>query len=120
MKFITKRMHAYLDYPVAFALVVLPFILGLGSSSPIALYLSLVTGVAALILTILTDHHLGLIKVISYKMHLIVDGLVAVVFVLSPFIFGFSGIDAYYYWINGAMVLLVVGMHKSEPNMAYQ
>lgn len=36
MKFITKTIHAYLDYPVAVALMALPFILGLGSASLIA------------------------------------------------------------------------------------
>ncbi len=114
MKFVTKRIHAFLDYPVAIALIVLPFLLGLGSSNPLALQLSVVTGIAALILTILTDHHLGLIKVVSYKIHLIVDFLVAVVFIIAPFIFSFKGLDASYYWMNGIAVLIVVSLHKPE------
>lgn len=114
MRFITKRIHAFLDYPVAIALIVLPFLLGLGESNPLALQLSVVTGIAAFILTLLTDHHLGAVRVISYKIHLIVDFLVAVVFILAPFVFSFEGIDAYYYWINGAAVLTVVSLHKQE------
>ncbi|WP_298904728.1 hypothetical protein [uncultured Psychroserpens sp.] len=115
MKFITKRIHAYLDYPVAVALIILPFVLGLGNSNALALQLSVAIGIAALILTILTDHHLGVFKILSYKFHLVVDFLVAVVFILAPFIFSFEGIDAYYYWINGAAVLIVVSLHKPEP-----
>ena len=114
MKFVTKRIHAFLDYPVAIALIVLPFLLGLGDSNPLALQLSVATGIAASILTLLTDHHLGAFKVISYKMHLIVDFIVAIVFIIAPFIFSFEGIDAYYYWINGIAVLTVVSLHKSE------
>ncbi len=114
MKFVTKRIHAFLDYPVAIALIVLPFLLGLGSSNPLALQLSVVTGIAALILTVLTNHHLGLIKVVSYKIHLIVDFLVAVVFIIAPFIFSFKGLDASYYWMNGIAVLIVVSLHKPE------
>ncbi len=114
MKFITKRIHAFLDYPVAVALIVLPFILGLGESHSLALQLSVATGIAAFILTLLTDHHLGAIKVVSYKIHLMVDFMVAIVFILAPFVFSFEGIDAYYYWINGVSVLAVVSMHKSE------
>ncbi|WP_299431201.1 hypothetical protein [uncultured Maribacter sp.] len=114
MKFVTKRIHAFLDYPVAIALIALPFLLGLGDSSPLALQLSVVTGIAAFILTLLTDHHLGVFKVISYKMHLVVDFLVAIVFIITPFAFSFDGIDAYYYWINGVAVLTVVSLHKSE------
>ncbi len=114
MKFITKRIHAFLDYPVALALIALPFLLGLGESNPLALQLSVGTGIAAFILTLLTDHDLGVVKVIPYKFHLAVDFLVAIVFILAPFIFSFEGIDAYYYWINGAAVLIVVSLHKTE------
>lgn len=112
MGFVTKQIHAYLDYPVAVALMALPFLLGLGASNPAALYLSVATGVAALGLTLLTDHHLGVWRVIPYKGHLIVDGLVGVVFVIAPFVFSFKELDAYYYWINGAAVLTVVSLHK--------
>ncbi|WP_299184766.1 hypothetical protein [uncultured Aquimarina sp.] len=114
MKFVTKRIHAFLDYPVAIILILLPYILGLGSSNPMALYVSVATGVAAFILTLLTDHNLGVYRIVPYKVHLIVDFLVAVVFIIVPFILSFQGIDAYYYWINGAMVLIVVSLHKPE------
>lgn len=118
MKFVTKRIHAYLDYPVAVALMALPFVLGLGATNPLAWQLSVITGVAAFILTLLTNHHLGVFKVLSYKTHLIVDFLVGAVFVMAPFIFSFEGIDAYYYWINGGAVLTVVSLHKPEPKGA--
>lgn len=114
MKFVTKKIHAFLDYPVALALMGLPFILGLGSSNPLALQLSVATGVAAFVLTLLTDHQLGVFRVISYKIHLMVDFAVAIVFILAPFILSFEGIDAFYYWINGASVLAVVSLHKPE------
>ena len=120
MKFVTKRIHAFLDYPVAIALIVLPFVLGLGDSNPIAMQLSVVTGIAAFVLTLLTDHHLGVFRVVSYKMHLIVDFLVGVIFVIAPFAFSFEGIDAYYYWINGAAVLSVVSLHKPETAASRQ
>ncbi len=112
MRFVTKRIHAFLDYPVALTLMALPFLLGLGASHPMALALSVATGVAALILTLLTDHHLGVFRVISYKWHLIVDFTVAILFLVAPFVFSFEGIDAYYYWINGAAVITVVSLHK--------
>lgn len=114
MRFVTKQIHAYLDYPVAAALMLLPFVLGLGSSNSFALYLSVATGIAALILTLLTDHQLGVYRIIPYQGHLLVDALVGIVFVVAPFVFSLHGIDAYYYWVNGAAVLSVVSMHKPE------
>ena len=118
MKFVTKRIHAFLDYPVAVALVALPFLLGLGDSNPMALYLSIITGIAAFILTLLTDHHLGMFRIIPYKIHLIVDFLVAIVFILTPFVLSFKGLDAFYYWANGIAVLVVVSLHKPETIIA--
>ncbi len=114
MKFVTKQLHAYLDYPVAIALMALPFVLGLGASHSFALMLSVITGIAAFILTLLTDHQLGVYRIIPYKWHLIIDALVGVVFVTIPFVLSFEGLDAYYYWIGGATVLTVVSLHKPE------
>ncbi len=114
MKFITKTMHAYLDYPVALALITLPFVFGLGSSNILAIRLSVATGIAAFILTLLTDHKLGVYKIIPFKVHLIVDAIVGIVFVAAPFVFSFKGIDANYYWILGATILIVVSLNKPE------
>ena len=117
-RFVTKKIHAFLDYPVAVALIGLPFVLGLGDSSPWAFWLSVVTGVAALILTLLTDHETGLVRVLPYSFHLLVDFSVAVVFFIAPLALGFTGIDAWFYWANAAAVLLVVSLHKPEESAA--
>lgn len=117
-RFITKTMHAFLDYPVALSLMVAPFLLGLGSSNELALWLAVGTGVAAFILTLLTDHKLGVFRVLPYSIHLAVDALVGVVFLLAPIVFGFAGLDAWYYWANGAAVMFVVSLHKPETASA--
>ncbi len=114
-RFVTMTVHAYLDYPVAASLMATPFILGLGQSNPLALWLSVATGVAALVLTLLTDHHLGVFRVLPYWFHLAVDRLVGVTFLVAPTILGFHGLDAVYYWANAAAVLAVtLLLNKSE------
>ncbi len=114
VRFVTKTIHAYLDYPVAIALMGLPFLLGLGTSSPLAFWLSLTTGAAAFVLTLLTDHETGVIPVLPYSFHLAVDLMVGIAFLAAPFVFGFIGLDAWYYWANAAAVLTVVSLHKPE------
>lgn len=116
MRFVTKTIHAYLDYPVAALLMAMPFLLQLGSSNPLAKWLSVATGLAALVLTIFTDHKLGIIRVLPYSVHLAVDFLVGVVFAIAPFALGFSGLDAIFYWANAAAVLAVVSLHKPEES----
>ncbi|MEH6521546.1 SPW repeat domain-containing protein [Sulfitobacter sp.] len=109
-----KTLHAYLDYPVGLGLIVMPFVFGLGGENTLALWLSVITGVAAFILTVFTDHHLGLVRVLPYKLHLMVDFLVGIAFMLAPSILGFSGLDATYYWLIGATVLIVVALDNTQ------
>ncbi len=113
LRFITRDIHAFIDYPVALGLLAAPLVLGLGESHVAAHWLSIVTGAAALLLTILTDHRTGLIRVLPYWFHVAVDAAVGVVFVLAPFVLGFAGIDAWFYLLNGAAVMTVVSL--SDP-----
>ncbi|VIO77709.1 SPW repeat domain-containing protein [Bradyrhizobium ivorense] len=106
-RFVTKSIHAYLiDYPVAIVLIAAPFVLELGQSKPAAMWLSVIAGAAALLLAALTDHPTGLVRIIPYWLHLWVDRAVGVVFVVAPFAFEFAGLDAWYYWVLAAAVLL--------------
>ncbi|MFT7059761.1 MAG: hypothetical protein ACJASV_002273 [Pseudorhodobacter sp.] len=113
-RFMNKTIHAYLDYPVALGLIIMPIILGLGAVHPLAFWLSVVTGLAALVLTIFTDHHLGVIRILPYKLHLMVDFMVGLAFVAAPFVLGFTGMEAGYYWGLGAIVLLVVALDNTQ------
>ena len=106
-RFITKSIHAYvIDYPFAIVLLAAPFVLKLGQSGPVAIWLSVVVGVAALLLAATTDHPTGIIRIIPYWLHLWVDRAVGVLFVIAPFAFKFVGLDAWYYWVLAAGVLL--------------
>ena len=118
-RFVTRTFHAFLDYPVALSLMAMPFILGLGASNPLAFWLAVITGVAAFVLTVFTDHKLGIIRVLPYSLHLAVDLAVGLVFIAAPFALAFKGIDAWYYWINGAAVLFVVSLHKPDAEPAH-
>jgi hypothetical protein len=95
-RFVTKTIHAYfIDYPVAGLLIAAPFLLMLGESGPAAKWLSVVTGVAALLLAALTDHSTGLIRIIPYWLHLWVDRTVGAVFLIAPLALKFTGLDAW-------------------------
>ncbi|MGI9387277.1 MAG: hypothetical protein ACR2OX_07580 [Methyloligellaceae bacterium] len=68
-------------------------------------------------MTLFTDHHLGVIRVLPYRLHLAVDLAVGVLFLAAPFLFGFAVLDAIYYWANGAAVLIVISLHKPEETL---
>lgn len=113
-RFVTKTMHAYLDYPVAASLIALPFVLGLGGSNASAKWIAVVTGVAAIVLTFFTDHRTGVIRIIPFSFHAAVDALVGITFVTAPFVLGFAGLDAWYYWANGGALLVVLCLQKPD------
>lgn len=116
MRFVTRTIHAYLDYPVAISLMVLPFVLGLGAGEPVAKWLAVATGATSFVLTVLTDHELGMVKLVPYWLHVAVDRVVGTVFIAAPFALGFTGLDAAYYWANGATVLIVtLLLNAPEP-----
>jgi hypothetical protein len=120
-RFVTKAIHAYvIDYPVAIVLIGAPFVLKLGQSSPIAMWLSVVTGVAAFLLAAITNHQTGLIKLVPYWMHLWVDRAVGLVFIIAPFVFNFTGLDAWYYWVLAAAVILTTSVLNAPEDVRDQ
>ena len=117
-RFITNSTHTLLiDYPV---LIVARFPLKLGKSSPVALWLSVVTRVTALLLPALTDYPTGLVRVIRYWLHLWVDRALGVVFITAPSAFHFTGLDAWYYWVLAAAVLLTTSVLNAPEVSAAQ
>jgi hypothetical protein len=119
--FITKSIHTCLiDYPVVIVLMVAPFLLKLGKSSPVPLWLSVVTRVTALLPPALTGHPTGLVRVIRYWLHLWVDRALRVVSIPARSAFHFTGLDAWYYWVLAAAVLLTTSVLNAPEVSAAQ
>ena len=56
IRFLTPKLHGLVDYAAAAGLIVFPFILGIGASSPIAFWLSVAAGVAVICYSMLTGY----------------------------------------------------------------
>lgn len=107
-RIVSRKVHAYIDYPVSVALIVLPLMLGLGKSSVFAFWISFGAGLTAFLFTLMTDHETGLFRLLPYSVHLIADVAVGLLLAISPFIFGFTGIDAIFYWFSAVAFLTIV------------
>ena len=114
IRFLTPNLHALVDYAAAAGLIVFPFVLGLGASSPLAFWLSVVSGPVVIGYSLLTSYAFSAAQVLSFRSHLIIDSIAALAFAAAPFVFGFRGIDAAYYWIMAAAVFVVVALSRSE------
>ena len=119
LRFLSPTNHGIVDYAAAVALIGAPFMLGLGSSNPVAPLISVVTGVTVILVSIATRYKYGIFKLIPFGGHLALDLLVATAFMAVPYLFRLQGLDAAYFYINAAVVYLVVALTASESPSEY-
>ena len=113
-RFISPTLHGVADYSAGFGLILAPFLLGLGDTNAAALWISAITGLAVLVVSLLTDYKLGAFRKIPFQGHLAVDLMVAITFMILPFALGFEGIEANYYLFNAAVVFTVVALSEND------
>jgi hypothetical protein len=89
MKIIPRKIHGILDYLVGIVLIAAPWILGFADNGP-ATYVPVVLGVGALLYSLLTNYELGVLRVIPFRVHLILDVLSGLLLAASPWLFGFA------------------------------
>jgi hypothetical protein len=107
MNFLNARLHGYLDLVTVAVFVLAPFLFGLGG------YVAAVAwGLAAvhLALTLLTRFPLGVVKVIPFPVHGVVELIVGVVLVLAmPRLLGAGlGSPARSFFTGAGVAILVV------------
>lgn len=110
---ISTRLHGLLDYVAAIALVI-PWIVSFYEDANDTWILAL-TGVAILMMSLLTNYELSFIRIIPMKLHLFMDVLVAVFLIALPFLFPMY--HYYLYWpvLLGILGLVVVLLSSSRP-----
>ena len=114
LRFISPTFHGIIDYSAAVLLIAGPFLLKLGESSPLAVTLSVITGFAVILVSIITKYKFALTKVIPFDLHLAIDLSVATAFAIIPFVLNFKGLDVIYYVANSAIVFLVVALTENK------
>lgn len=87
MKFLNPRVHGYLDYMAVALLALAPTIFGFGG---IAAVLSYVVAAAQLGMSLMTAYPLGVKKIIPFTVHGGVEVAVTILFLVSPWLFGFA------------------------------
>ena len=106
MRFLSPRVHGYLDYLVVVVFAVAPSLLGF-SGTPA--YLSWVLAGVHLSLTLLTAFPLGVVPVVPFAMHGMIELAVGPLLVAGPWILGFSDlpISRAFFIASGVAVFLV-------------
>jgi hypothetical protein len=88
---LSPRVHGFLDYGAILLLFLAPSLFGFSGLPATLLY---IVAVAYLAMVLLTAYPLGAAKVIPFTVHGYVEAALAVLFIVAPFILGFSDVVA--------------------------
>jgi hypothetical protein len=121
MRFIPTKVHGILDYVVAIALILAPFIFGFSGIGGAAVVIPVVLGIGLFVYSLFTRYELGLVKLIKMPVHLVFDVVASLFLIASPFLFGFIN-EAPNAWLPhivvGAAVIVVVIFSQPQPSIS--
>lgn len=109
MKILNPSIHGVLDYTLAGAFLLAPTLLNFSGNAALLAY---VIGVLFMGASIVTRYPLGLIKLIPFPIHGVIETAMAVGFIASPWLFAFSGelLARNFFVVSGASVLVIVAL----------
>ena len=108
-KVIKPEVHGILDYGLAFMFLLAPSLFNFPDN---AATLSYVVGVAYLGTSLITRYPLGVFKLIPFPTHGVIETMMAIAWIASPWLFAFAGHDAArnFFVIAGIGLLGVVAL----------
>ena len=116
MRIIPSPIHGFLDYVGSLFLIFSPIIFRYSNSTGPEVITPIVIGVILLFTSLITRYEFGLLKLISYPLHLVIDFLLGAAIAISPFVFEFIKTPAFV-WLPdilvGVLILLVVLFSKT-------
>lgn len=105
-KIIPPMFHACIDYSVVLILFAGPSIF-ISSAGVTAKCVSLLVGILMALVNVFTLYEGGIIRLVSMKLHLLIDKVVGVFLIIAPWLFGFNTQTFLLHVITGAILLSV-------------
>jgi hypothetical protein len=108
--------HGLLDYAAAVIFIAAPFLFSFDSGAATAI--SIIVGVAILLLAATTEGTTSLTNSVPVRVHVGTDLVLGPLLIAAPFIFGFSGESAptAFFIVAGVLLLLVtIGTRFERP-----
>jgi hypothetical protein len=118
MKLLNPLVHGLLDYALAAAFLVLPGLLGFSRD---AASLSHIIGVVYLGVSLFTKYPLGVLKLIPFPVHGVLESIMAAAWIVMPWVLGFQEDSAArtFYMIAGIALLLVAAVTDYKASGAH-
>ncbi|WP_205511545.1 SPW repeat domain-containing protein [Longitalea arenae] len=114
MNLLSTRIHGYIDYIMGTLLIAAPWIFNFARDDA-STFIPPILGITTIIYSLMTRYELSQARMIPMRRHLLLDTLVSLFLIASPWLFGFND----YIWephvILGCIGLLIVFISKREP-----
>jgi hypothetical protein len=114
MKIISTRIHGILDYLFGLSLIISPFYLNINDNSPATAVL-IFSGIITICYSTVTAYEFGFVPLLSMRVHLIVDLLLSLFLLASPWLCGFRYQVFLPHIIFGIIGLAVVSISQTIP-----
>lgn len=85
---VPKIVHGAIEYLAGLALIAMPLLLEIEAEAAIAL--PVIIGILVLVVAAATEKPPGLIELIPLEIHVVLDFVLAVFLIATPFVFGFT------------------------------
>lgn len=112
MKIISRPLHIVLDLCYSIFLIVYPWVfeqeMGLGSIT------LLISGLSIICYSMLTKYELGVLKLISFKIHLSIDFVLGVALICAPWVLGFGQYVLWPHVIIGLALMITAVLTKGR------
>src|SRR3954471_17513322 len=106
LKVLNPTIHGALDYALALAFIFAPGVLGFPHAAAV---LSQIIGVIYLGASLLTRYPLGALRVIPFPVHGVIESLMALAWIVMPWVFGFANhVAARTFFVVAGIGLLAV------------
>lgn len=118
MKLLNPLVHGLLDYALAAAFLILPGVLDFSDN---AASLSRIIGVSYAGVSLLTKYPLGVLKLIPFPVHGVLESLMAASWIVLPWLAGFQDDSAgrTFFMIAGVGLLLVAAVTDYKASGAH-
>ncbi len=114
MRLIPRPLHGILDYVVGLLFLASPWIFGYIHTQPVSSDLAMIFGTAIVLYTALTNFEVGIVRLIPFPAHLVLDIVAGLALVFSPIIFAVTGVAGVIFVIVGIFELAAALMTRGE------
>lgn len=118
MNTIPTKIHGLFDYLIAVWLLLMPWVFGYDGLGGMGTLLPLTLGASIIAYSLVTDYEWGVFKLIDLRAHLIFDGLVGLVLLMSWAYLGFFDLTLWLPYLATAIVVLLGAALTARPPLA--